>query len=464
MKNGLVKGILIVFIANIINLFFNVILNFALPKYLSIDSYAEIKTFTLYLSYSGLLHLGYEDGMYLKYGGIEKGRIKVNELDINASTLRVFQLWMAIIIVIIGIVLKEPAIYAFGLALLPYNLMIYFKQFYQAIGEFEEYSKILNITTMLLFISQIIWLILKIDCYGYYLASNVVVYFLIWIILEKRIRKKIGIRYYFNAFSLNELFINIKAGFLLMLGNFSYLLIMGIDRWFVKFTLPTLDFALYSFAVSMESFMNTAVSPIYITLYNYFCKTTDCVKIKKAERYIMLFAVTIVMCAFPAKLILDVWLQKYKAVTSVLFWLFAGRIFCILCQCIYMNLYKARKMQNKYFVKLLLVVLVGVLFNFSLFSIMHTKEAYAIGTFLTMLVWFLICQFDFKDVKFKMSEYIYICMEVILFLISGNLFDSLTGFLIYFVGTCILSSLFVRSTVQEIIIMSKNYISVNFQK
>ena len=61
------KGILVIFKANIISLLFNLLTSFLLPKYLTVDSYAAIKTFQLYVTYVGLFHLGYADGMYLKY-------------------------------------------------------------------------------------------------------------------------------------------------------------------------------------------------------------------------------------------------------------------------------------------------------------------------------------------------------------------------------------------------------------
>lgn len=60
------KAIAVVLGANILNLVFQVLSNFLLPRYLSLDCYAEIKTFQLFVSYSGVLPLGYADGMYIK--------------------------------------------------------------------------------------------------------------------------------------------------------------------------------------------------------------------------------------------------------------------------------------------------------------------------------------------------------------------------------------------------------------
>lgn len=57
MNNKLSKGISIIFFTNIINMAFSLIINFILPKYLSYETYAVIKTFQLYISYAGFFIL-----------------------------------------------------------------------------------------------------------------------------------------------------------------------------------------------------------------------------------------------------------------------------------------------------------------------------------------------------------------------------------------------------------------------
>ena len=56
-----------------------------------------------------------------------------------------------------------------------------------------------------------------------------------------------------------------------MLGNFSSLILTSMDRWFTKILLNNIAFAEYSFAVSIEGFVNIAVTPLTTTLYNFFC-------------------------------------------------------------------------------------------------------------------------------------------------------------------------------------------------
>lgn len=67
-KNTLKNGMVAIFLANLLNMGFSMMTNFFLPKYLTIDAYAQLKTFLMYVSYVGVLHLGYSDGMFLRYG------------------------------------------------------------------------------------------------------------------------------------------------------------------------------------------------------------------------------------------------------------------------------------------------------------------------------------------------------------------------------------------------------------
>lgn len=139
---------------------FNLITNFVLPKELSVESYATIKTFQLYVSYAGLFHFGFVDGMYLKYGGKNIKELRREDLGTNLSTLRLFEIVVTIVCAIIAIISKQEVLVFFSLSILPLNLANYFKQLYQATGEFSLYGKIMNANTILIFFANMIWIFL----------------------------------------------------------------------------------------------------------------------------------------------------------------------------------------------------------------------------------------------------------------------------------------------------------------
>ena len=158
MDKKLKVGIITILLANIINTVFSLATNFLLPKYLSIDSYAAIKTFQLYVSYVGLFHLGYVDGMYLKYGGCELGKNVDENFSLNLSTMHFFQLGITIFTVVISLFSRDWIVLLFALSIFPQNISNYYKFLYQATGAFELYGRIMNLSTASTFILNVILL------------------------------------------------------------------------------------------------------------------------------------------------------------------------------------------------------------------------------------------------------------------------------------------------------------------
>lgn len=438
-KEGLRRGMMQILLANILNMLFSIGTNFLLPKYLSFDAYSQIKTYQLYITYVAILHLGYNDGMYLKFGGKTLNEVNDREIQWNLSTLRIFQLIVMLGSVGVAIILKDIPLMMAAMAILPQNMIAYFKNFYQAIGEFKRYSRIMNLTTGLTFLINISLIaFIRTDNYTIYLIGYVLLSVGLWLTLEISLHKLKKMKVVAFQFSLNELKDNVSNGILLLLGNFSSQLLTSMDRWFVKVLLGSFAFAQYAFAVSMENFLNVAITPVSVTMYNYFCKHDEEKDILQIRELIIAFATIIVAAAFPVKFIMEIFLQKYLDSSKVIFTLFAAQIFYIIIKSVYVNLYKARKMQGKYFSKLCVIVVIAFIFNVICYSVYHVKESFAIGTLLSAIVWFFLCQLDFRNLKYCARHYIYIGVEVVLYIACGYFFEAVVGGVLYLLLTAIM--------------------------
>lgn len=436
----LARGMILVLFANIISMVINVLLNLIQPKYLSVDTYVYIKTFALYMNYAGLFHLGYVDGMYLKYGGKETREIDKSELGNNVSTARIFQFIVSILVFLAGTLASSPLLRIFGIFLLPYNMTIYYRLLFQATGEFSLYGKMMNAFTFLLFaINMVLIFWIRTDDYVPYLLSYIISYLIIWIILEVYLNKKINVRFRLLYFSLKEFVESIKSGFFITFGNLSSNFLTGMDRWFVKFLLPNADFAYYSFAVSIENMVNVVVTPFTVTLYNYFCVETDNAKIIKMRDFVTIFSILFISIAFPVKFFIEIWIPNYLESVDVIFYLFGAQVFFIIVKSIYVNLYQARKEQKTYFIKLMICLFSGVIFNALFFLLLRNKEAMAIGTLLSSALWFVLCQFDFRSIHYRFRHYLYLTVEILLFLLTGNLTPAVPGFFVYLGVSLLLS-------------------------
>ena len=137
-------------------------------------------------------------------------------------------------------------------------------------------------------------------------------------------------------------------------------------------------------------------------------------------------------------------MNKYLDSVIVIALLFASQMFYIIIKSIYVNLYKARMKQKKYFAEVLIVIIVGFLFNVGLFTVVRIKESFAIGTLLSAIVWFIICQIDFRELRLKLRELIYQIIVLIIFLTCAILFNSILGFFVYIMGILITALIFMR--------------------
>lgn len=444
------RGIMYIFIANIVNLAINLITGFVLPKILSIETYSNIKLFQLYITYIGIVSFGFADGMYLRIGGKEIETLNKREVLEEFKTFKAFQLIVEIIAIIISICIKNEILLLCSIVILPINIANYLRQVYQAIGQFKKYSRFTNINTILIFIVNIFLLfVIKTDYYKIYILGYVLVYALYCILIEIETKKFFGNE---KAKSDKKYLVkNIKSGFFLMIGNFCNVIFTSIDRLFVQNLLGVIQFAYYSFAVSIENLMNVFVTPISTVMYNYFCNNREKEKIVNVKMYILLFSAIIISVIFLAKFIVDMWLTKYKNTLEVLFLLFSSQYVAIMIRCVHINLYKSEKKQDKYFKIMIVVVILSIILNIIAYNISKTINSIAIATLITNIIWFIIGEYEFENYRLKVKDYIYIFLVIIAFLGCGLVSNSIIGMVFYCFLVIILSLLLEKHTVIKVI-------------
>lgn len=460
---SLKKGAMYVLIANVINLIISLFTGFVLPKYLSIETYSSIKLFQLYITYIGILHLGFSDGMYLKYGGKNVDEVDKNEVLSELKTFKIFQFIVSIFAIIVSIIIKNEILLFCSLVILPINIANYIRSLYQATGQFKKYSRFTNLNTLLIFfINIILLLIIKTDDSYIYIIAYICAYFIYWFMLECENRKIFGK----TSVKANRQYLieDIKSGFFLMIGNFCNVIFTSIDRIFVQNWLGSIKFAFYSFAVSIENLMNVFVTPISTVMYNYFCNNREEDNVIRIKRVIVLFSTIIIAVAFPVKFIIDIWLSKYAESLNILFILFTAQFISIIIRCVHINLYKAEKKQNRYFVIMSFVVVLSILLNIILYYIYKTMEMIAIATLITTIVWFIIGEIDFKKYKMKLKEYIYIIIIIGVFLSCSQISNAVIGCSIYIVLALTSMLIFMRESLKYCGIEGIRYVKLAMAK
>lgn len=441
------KGIMQVMLANVLCMLISIATNFILPRYLSIETYNVIKSYTLYISYAGLFAFGYTDGIYLKYGGSQITTLNKDELNKDSFTYFVFQTFIFILILFGAILRKNDLFIVFSIGLLATNLGGYFKILYQATGVFGKYGMALNLEKIVVFFVNIFFVfLLRTDASSFYLVAQILGPIITFGYLFHTYKEYCR-NYLKPKFSFSALYKNIKSGFILTIGGVADIFFTGLDRWFIKILMGIREFSLYSFAVSLENIISTFTAPISITLYNYFCKGLNNKTIRRIKSVLLLFGFLLLAAVFPIKWIVDNYIKSYVDSIDVILFLFIAQFFYMIIRSIYVNLYKARKKQDTYLKQIIIMLLVAFTTN-ALFYLTDKKiESFALATCLTSVLWFLWCELKHSEIRYNLKEYLCIIVALIVCFLCKMFLPTILGFLIYLMIVVILTFIFLRNTI-----------------
>ncbi|EDT27961.1 capsular biosynthesis protein [Clostridium perfringens] len=453
---SLKSNILRIFSANFLTMISGIIIGFVVPAVLSVDSYAYLKTYTFYLSYIGLLHLGFIDGMYIKYGGKELEFLDKREFKLEHRMFIIIQSIITIFFITLALYKNDIIIFLFALSIVPINTVSFYKLFYQSIGKFKKYANISYVYTLIYLITNVLLaIVFRSKNYIGYCITSILANGIVFLYLEYKFAiefTKIKVKYDRKVWN------NIKVGFFILLGNLSVVMFYAIDRWFIKLFYTVNDFAYYSFAISMLNIINVLVGAISVTFYNYLAKDENEEKVKKLKRYFIILGAFASLGYFALSGIVSILLKKYMLSLNIIAISFAAYPYMIVINALYVNLYKARKNEKKYLKVVFLMVIISTIYNTIAMLLSKNSVAIAIATTLSFITWYIYSSRDFKYLKSTRKESIYLFINLIGFLLASNFLNWFLGGVTYFI-IFLISTWFVfkEDVIQEInLIIKKN--------
>lgn len=451
---SLKRNIIRVFSANFLSMMSGVIIGFVVPAILSVDGYADLKTYTFYLSYIGVLHFGFVDGMYIKYGGKEYDDIDRSDLKLEHLIFFIIEIVITVLTVVFALLKRDVILLLFGVSIIPVNALSFHKLLYQAIGEFKKYTNILNIYTIVYLLTNVLLaVVFRSENYVYYCFTTIIANLIVFAYLE--------IKFYINFKGIDikydkRVWRNIKVGIFILLANLAVVFFYGLDRWFIKWFYTTADFAYYSFAFSMLNIINMMIGAVAVTFYNFLAKGPEESEIKSLKSKLVIAGTGMSLAYFPFSAIVNIILKKYILSLDIISVSFAAFPYIIVINSLFVNLYKASNKEKRYLGVVVKMLLVSVVFNGIAVLISDNPVAIAVATTLSFIVWYIYSSFEFKYLKIKSYESIYLAINIILFLlISHNLnwfIGGVTYLLIYIITTIVIY----KSDVKEIISLVKN--------
>lgn len=447
-----IKSVFRVASANIFSLGSSFILGFILPIYISTYDYGKYKEFTLYLTFIYIFNIGFNDGIYIKYGGKSKEELDTVTLNAELKFIKIFQVVVFLLVFIYALLQQDTLLIYFSVATFLMNLIQFHKNFLQAIGDFKLYSKlnmyntVFNVVLMLI----AIFLIPQND-YPVYVFAHVFALFLAYLFYEfyyyKEFKEKDKTRAKITSSEIYNLF---KIGIIILLSNMIVTFIANIGSWFVNFSFSTEEFAQYSFSTSLLNILLLVVNAISLVFYNLIAKEENEKMLINLKKILLLIGAIGGLGYFVFSFIITNFISKYIPALGILSVTFISIPYIMESNVIFNNLYKTRNNKKQYLKDMLLFLGIAVLL-ISLTSVFSTNmEHIATATTFSYLLWyFLVTNFKFKYLKDSNKEITLIVSHIIVFYVSANVLSFNIGLLVYSIYVVLLL-LFYKKDLKEI--------------
>lgn len=312
------KNLIFSVTAQVISLVTSFVLGFVVPKFINEYQYSYWQTYMLYVGYVGVLNFGLLDGIVLRYSQYD-----YNELD-KPRIRSQFQLLLAVtsVMTLAGCfvsaflnnnVTKEIVILV-AVGIITKNIFGYTSYAFQITNRITKYAVLVIAQRAAYAAFVVILLLCRVNDFYWYCIADLfgdVFGIALGAIFNRGM-------YFGKALPVTECFkevwLNVSAGIMLMVANFSSSLIVGGAKMLVQWRWDELVFGQVSFSFSVSNIFLTFVTAISVVLFPSLKRMDEdelpsiYTKIRNAISPLLFFAI---IAYFPGCWILNIWLPNY---------------------------------------------------------------------------------------------------------------------------------------------------------
>ncbi|GFZ33934.1 hypothetical protein CSC2_44600 [Clostridium zeae] len=451
--------------ANIITLLIGVITGFVLPAYLGYNDYNYIRVFSFYITYVGITHFGFLDGIYIKYGAYDYDDLPREKFRAYFKFMLLLQLVEAIVLGF-GVCLftadkdRNIVMLFVVINMVLINMAMLFSFIHQFTRRFKLFSFNTIFTKLFYGIGCVVLLLINQYGYVYYIIIQTIVNFIvviIYIINNKEIvfGKSESIKNSFNEYK--SIF---GIGFLAMMGNFTTLLVLGIDRLIVDRFMTKYDFAMYSFAYTLVSLFLVLLSSVTSVIYPFLTRSDKSKydSVYKISRYAISFVMTFALSGyFIISFIVERFVSKYTDSLEILIYLIPTIVCSGIINILVQNMYKVLKATKDYTKNNLVALVIAVVTNIVAFAIFRSSISVAIATLISFVLWIIYSDRYFcKLLNITVIRYqIFDIIIFVLFIAIAQFFKWYIGIFIYIAVLILINLLFFRKELKNIVLLVK---------
>jgi len=396
------SDVLIYSSGQILLLIFGLVQSLIIPKYLSTADYGYWQLFLLYTNYVGILHLGFLDGILVRWAGKNLEDL-IEEIPMAFRFILLEQgIVIGTLILIIGI--TDLPSKALALAVLInaviVNLLTFFLFTAQATKRFKHVTTA-NVGKGLIFLIAVL---LTFFCghinYFPLIFANMITGLSIAFLFAFYLRDYLHLQVAHTKSLLHYGKENIAIGFFILLGNFVALIIVTTDRIIVGSFFPITQFAVYAFAMTMCGLATVFLQAVALVFLPYLSESGREIRTRAYSLLrpaLVLFWAGILAVYFPFSAWIRYYLPHYADSLPLMAILLCTVGFSGQINILHANFFKVYRKQRAYFVLAGVSLIIAIILSLLAVSFFGTLTAVAAMAVISFSIWYLLNETALRD-------------------------------------------------------------------
>jgi O-antigen/teichoic acid export membrane protein len=407
------KDALVYSVGNGLLLIFGFIQTLIIPKYLTVAGYGYWQLFMLYSIYVGILHLGFNDGILVRWAGKDLSQIG-GKIKTAFRFLFLQQLAVVILLGLITYFLIQPPLQWIGLMIFIYafimNLATLFQFTTQAIRQFKLLTT-LEVMRGFIFLALVVFLFISGYLeYQYIIIAWIAAYVLLMFALALRYR-----RYLLGDQSPTPSLAatgkrTINIGIFILLGNFVFYIFWSLDRLLVSCFFTIEQFAIYAFAMAVAQIAFVFVKALGDVLFPHLSAAAleqHASAYQVGKRILIFCWAAFLVTYFPLTALIEFYLPHYMDSVPIIKILMGTVGLTSLIFILHVNYYRLYRKQRQYFLWGMTALALAILLALIAIKTLGTLESVAIAILISFCVWYIINELSLKSVSGESSRKIW---------------------------------------------------------
>lgn len=305
--------------SNLISLIVSSLVILIIPKLIGIEEYGYWQLFIFYSSYVGFLHFGWNDGIYLRFGGEEYENLDKKLFFSQFIQLFVTQVVIGILIWIASLIFVQDINRTFIIQMIAITTVLVntrFLFFYilQATNRIKEYAWLTMLDRIIYIFLILLFLLIGIRDYKIMIVADLIGKFISLLFSAFACKDIVFNRINDFYLTISETLENINAGIKLMFANIASTLIIGIVRFGIERTWDVATFGKISLTLSISNMMMLFINAVGIIIFPVLRRTSQdrLASIYSTIRdFLMVLLLGILIAYYPLKVVMVAWLPQY---------------------------------------------------------------------------------------------------------------------------------------------------------